>query len=137
MSNMTAAFSSLATCFQVVAAATPTITSGAQTVAIIPGSQGVSAMFLDGGTGDGGELIVQTLASDWGSVPAKLSVVSIASMASGPAKSYQVLNTEHREGTITFTLGNRALIWRRFSAAPGKSILLASINHGRFASISS
>ena len=106
MSNMTAAFTSLRTAFQSATGAIPTITYGAQTVQIIPGEQGVNPVFFDGGAGDATEITVQTLASDWSSVPPKLAVVSIAAMANGPSKSYQVILPLHREGTITFTLGN-------------------------------
>ena len=106
---MTDAFSSLTSAFQIVAGTSPKINFGLASIDIIPSAQGVSPMFVDGGTGDGGEVTVQTLASAWGGsspAPVKLDVVTVTGMASGPDKTYQVLDSDYREGTLTFILGN-------------------------------
>lgn len=107
MSLMSDAFTALRTAHQTVTGSTPTITYSAQTVAIIPAMVGQDTSFFDGGTGNAASVTVQTLASDWSSIPAKHAVVALAGHDTAPDGNYQVMTgPEYREGTITFQLGN-------------------------------
>ena len=107
--NPATAFVALRTCYQTTSGSNCTITSGNQVVAGIPGDVGKSMMFVDGGTADGARITVQTLASDWSSVPEKLSVVTLSGHSTAPNGNYQLVDEPivYREGTITFTLGNQ------------------------------
>lgn len=106
MSIITSAFSAVRTVFQSVSGSTPTLTFGSETVQIIPGEVGKDTMFVDGGTAEGAEVTVQTLASEWTTAPAKGASVTLADHSTAASGSYQVLRVIYREGTIMFILGN-------------------------------
>lgn len=106
MSIISSAFSAARRVFQSVSDSTPTLTFGSEMVEVMPGEVGKDTMFVDGGTAEGAEVTVQTLASEWTAAPAKGANVTLAGHATAANGTYQVLRAIYREGTIMFILGN-------------------------------
>lgn len=99
-------FSALKGAYQSLTGATPLVTLGAQAIQCIPGEKGIDPMFVSGGIADAATITVQTLRSDWGTLPVKQDVLTLTAHPSAPDGTYQVLDVTHKEGTLLLNLGN-------------------------------
>lgn len=108
MSEMTEAFEELRTTYNAVTGLTPTLAYGSETVNLLPSSFEVDPMYVGGGTADAGKQRVSFLLSEVDVLPTDQEVVTVAGYAalSGLNGTYQVLNVQHTDGTVTVELGN-------------------------------
>jgi hypothetical protein len=108
MSDMTDAFEELRATYSAVTNLTPTLSYGDETVNLLPSSFEVDPMFVGGGTADAGKQRVSFLLSEVDVLPTDQQVVTVAGYdsLSGLNGSYQVLNVQHTDGTVTVELGN-------------------------------
>jgi hypothetical protein len=108
MSEMTDAFEELRATYNAVTNLTPTLSYGDETVNLLPSSFEVDPMFVGGGTADAGKQRVSFLLSEVTVLPTDQQVVTVAGYdsLSGLNGSYQVLNVQHTDGTVTIELGN-------------------------------
>lgn len=103
------ALSALISGYQSITTASPTVGFGEGTIPCIPAGIILDPMFVDGGVGEGGQIVVQTRSAAWvgvGTAPEKGDVVTLAGHPNAADGTYHVLKREDKEANILLTLGN-------------------------------